>query len=58
MKVNLRDVLILLDCAKYCLRIVNPSMSWDREAILDAHDRVFNQTKDVFLVVEKEEETK
>jgi len=54
MKINLRDLLIVMDCARYTLRIGNQETGWKREDILSAYERIFDETKNVELKITDE----
>lgn len=54
MQISLRDLYILLECGKHCLRIANPSISISRENIEFTVNRLINQLDDVKLEIKED----
>ena len=54
MQISLRDLYVLLECGKHCLRIANPSVSVTRENIESAIYRLVNQLDDIKLTIKEE----
>jgi len=55
MRINMRDLLILMDCTRMIMRIKNQQTGWDDETIKNTFERVFNEFANVDLKVEKDE---
>lgn len=53
MQVNLRDLLVLLECAKFTLKFVDGSLPFKRDDIANIADRVFNETVKINLTVQE-----
>jgi len=54
MQISLRDLYVLLECGKHCLRIANPSISISRENIEFTVNRLINQLDDVKLEIKED----
>jgi hypothetical protein len=55
MEISLRDVYVLLECAQHDLRIINPSLRFDKETIAEVVERVINKLDSLKLTVKEGE---
>ncbi len=59
MKISLRDVIVLLDCAKFALRFHGDGHTgWERQSIIETIERIVNEGNGVYFeLYEKEIKT-